>query len=254
MWRAVIGAGPVPLRGRAGPAWRGRGARGDQGQAVTACPVTGWAAGSGEFWPHPAPLAYQCGTCGAAASSAGPCLCGGVVGGPRVNVPGIVYLVHLSEPYVPYPGAPAGSCFQHYTGFAEGGPRELARRLAEHGTTHGAHVLLVARQAGLTWELARVWPGTRAYERSLKRRGSARRYCPLCGVQARPGPLVMTKSGAVARSLATDAQLAAVGCMTAAEQAEHRELCRGLVTGRVPGVVRTTGPALADDPWYAAAS
>jgi hypothetical protein len=170
------------------------------------------------------------------------------------DVPGICYLLHLAEPYIPYPGAPAGSCAQHYTGFAEGGPACLARRLAEHGTAHGSPLLLAARRAGITWELARTWPGTRARERQLKRQGSARRYCPLCGVTPRAGPLAMTTRGAIARSLATDDQLAAAGCMTAAELAEHTALRRGLVAGRVAGVVRVAGAVPADDPWYAAAS
>jgi hypothetical protein len=208
----------------------------------------------GEFWPHPPLLAYACGTCGAAASCPGPCPCGGVIGGARVNVPGLVYLVHLHEPYMPYPGAPAGSCAQHYTGFAEGGPRELSRRLAKHGTTDGARLLLVARQAGLTWELARIWPGTRAFERSLKNRGGARRHCPLCGVKPRPGPLPLNRDGSVSLSLTTDDQRAAAGLMTRSQVAEHSSFRRGLMTGRVAGVVRTTAPSPADDPWYAAAS
>lgn len=180
---------------------------------------------------------------------------GAVVTGRRgQDVPGICYLLHLAESYVPYPGAPPGSCAQHYTGFAEGGPRELARRLAQHGTVHGSPLLLAARRAGITWELARTWPGTRARERQLKRTGSARRYCPLCGVKPQPGPLAMTACGAVARSLATDEQLAAAGCMTAAEVAAHTALRRGLVTGHVAGVMRLAGAVPADDPWYAAAS
>jgi hypothetical protein len=174
-----------------------------------------------------------------------------VLAGLAAGVPGLVYLVHLHKVYVPYPGAPAGSCAQHYTGFAAGGPRELIRRLGEHGTAHGARFLQVARQAGITWELARVWPGTRQLERSLKRRGSARRYCPLCGVTPRPGPLPCNARGSVARSLLSDKQLATAGLMTAAELAAHTALRRGLVTGRVPGVVRARITP-ADDPWYTA--
>ena len=167
----------------------------------------------------------------------------------RRDVPGLVYLIHLHEPYQPYPGAPPGSCAQHYTGFAQGGPQELARRLAQHGTEHGARFLLAAARAGITWELAAAWSGTRTVERALKNRGSARRYCPLCGAAPLPLPLPVTLRGQIARSLLTDAQLATAGLMTSAQLAEHTALRRGLVTGRIRGVVRTaTTPA--DDPWY----
>jgi hypothetical protein len=172
---------------------------------------------------------------------------------PRRNVPGTVYLIHLHELYMPYPGAPAGSCAQHYTGFAEGGARALVRRLAEHGTASGARFLYVARQAGITWELARTWEGTRAYERSLKNRGSARRYCPLCGIVPRPAPLPRNRNGSISRSRVPDWQKGAAGLMTAAELAEHTTVRRGLATGRVPGVDRLVA-APADDPWYAVAS
>jgi hypothetical protein len=170
----------------------------------------------------------------------------------RRDVPGLVYLLHLHELYEPYPGAPAGSCAQHYTGFAQGGPRELARRLAQHGTEHGARFLLAARQHGITWVLAGVWSGTRATERALKGRGSARRYCVLCGAVPPSLPLPRNRRGGMARSLLTDAQLATAGLMTSAELAEHTALRRGLVTGRVPGVVRADTTS-ADDPWYTAA-
>jgi hypothetical protein len=170
-------------------------------------------------------------------------------------VPGTVYLLHLVEPYVPYPGALPCACAQHYTGFAEGGARGLARRLAEHGTAHGSPLLLAARRAGITWELARTWDGTRARERQLKRQGSARRYCPLCGVRPllASGELPTNCDGSLSRSRIADVQLAAVGLMTRAQLAEHTALRRGLASGRVPGVVRVTAVA-PDDPWYLAAA
>jgi hypothetical protein len=173
----------------------------------------------------------------------------------RRAVPGTVYLLHLVRPYVPYPGAPPCACAQHYTGFAEGGPRGLARRLADHGTAHGSPLLLAARQAGITWELARTWDGTRARERQLKRQGSARRYCPLCGVRPilAPGELPTNLDGSLSRSRIADVQLAAAGLMTRAQLAEHAALCRGAARGRVPGAVRLA--AIADDDlWYFAAA
>jgi hypothetical protein len=38
----------------------------------------------------------------------------------------------------------------------------------------------VVDEAGIGWQLARIWPGTRARERSLKRSGGAARRCPVC--------------------------------------------------------------------------
>jgi hypothetical protein len=131
--------------------------------------------------------------------------------------------------------------------FAPGGPRALARRLTRHGTARGAKLMLAVRRAGITWQLARTWPGDRARERQLKRQGGAARRCPLCGVTPRPGPLPRNTDGRVPRSLTTDAQKARAGLMTAAQRAEHTALRRGAVTGRLPRPAER-GP-LADDPW-----
>jgi hypothetical protein len=160
---------------------------------------------------------------------------------------GLVYLLCFDELYMPYPGAPLYCCAGHYTGFSRGGPRALARRLAEHGTARGARLMLAVRQAGISWQLARVWPGDRTRERQLKRQGGAARRCPLCGVTPRPGPLPRTAGGRVSRSLTTDAQKARAGLMTAAQWAEHTALRRGAVTGKLPRPFER-GP-LAEDPW-----
>lgn len=84
---------------------------------------------------------------------------------------GVAYLLHFSKPY---------KHARHYTGWAI----DLDARLALHAAGRGARLLAVVQEAGITWDLARTWPGaTRAHERSLKRRGGARRYCPMCGVR-----------------------------------------------------------------------
>jgi hypothetical protein len=150
------------------------------------------------------------------------------------RAPGIVYLLHFHVPLVPYPGAPAGSCAQHYTGYARGGPRALKRRLAQHGTSSGARLMLAIADAGITWELARTWPGDRTTERQLKVQGGAARRCPLCGVRPRPGPLPRNADGSVSRSLTTEAQRAAAGLMTAAQLAEHAGLRDGAACGTLP--------------------
>lgn len=161
--------------------------------------------------------------------------------------PGIVYLLHFDQLYVPYPGAPSYACAGHYTGFAAGGPKALARRLAEHGTPRGARLMLAVGQAGISWQLARTWPGDRARERQLKAQGSAARRCPLCGITPRSGDLPRNADGSISRSLTTDAQKTAGGLMTAAQLAAHTALRSGLVTG--PPVRRAERGPLPHDPW-----
>jgi hypothetical protein len=88
----------------------------------------------------------------------------------------VVYLIHFDRLYVPYPGAPLRDCAGHYCGWTT----HLAARLARHAAGDGARLLAVVHQAGITWQLARVWPGPRERERQLKRQGGASRRCPLC--------------------------------------------------------------------------
>jgi hypothetical protein len=40
--------------------------------------------------------------------------------------------------------------------------RNVKRRLAEHEAGRGARLLAVVRDAGIGWQLARMWPGGRA--------------------------------------------------------------------------------------------
>jgi predicted GIY-YIG superfamily endonuclease len=86
---------------------------------------------------------------------------------------GVVYLLHFARPY---------RHARHYTGWT----RDLAHRLAQHETGAGARLLQVVHDAGITWRLARLWPGDRRRERAIKRQGGASRLCPLCGVRPRP--------------------------------------------------------------------
>lgn len=79
---------------------------------------------------------------------------------------GTVYLLHLDEPF---------GHAKHYTGWAS----DLYGRLAHHGTTSGANLLLHVAKAGGTWTLARTWNGDRYLERRLKAHGATRR-CPIC--------------------------------------------------------------------------
>jgi predicted GIY-YIG superfamily endonuclease len=85
---------------------------------------------------------------------------------------GTVYLLHFEQPY---------KHARHYLGWTD----DLTARLAAHQAGHGARLLAVVKAAGITWHLARTWPGSRARERQLKRQGGASRRCPLCGVRPR---------------------------------------------------------------------
>ena len=91
--------------------------------------------------------------------SAHPCGAGGVMG--------TVYLIHFDTPY---------RHAQHYIGWAS----NLPARLAEHRAGNGARLMEVIANAGITWQLARTWPGDRNLERKLKDRHGASRFCPIC--------------------------------------------------------------------------
>jgi hypothetical protein len=42
----------------------------------------------------------------------------------------------------------------------------------------------VVAEQGIGWQVTRLWAGTRARERSLKRQGGAARRCPVCRLAA----------------------------------------------------------------------
>jgi predicted GIY-YIG superfamily endonuclease len=151
---------------------------------------------------------------------------------------GTVYLLHFDRPLGP-PGASAKNTARHYVGWAQ----NVKRRLAEHEAGRGARLLEVAREAGITWQLARMWPGSRARERQIKQQGGHRRQCPLCGVK--PRRLPVNRDGSLSRSRTTDAQKLAAGVMTGVQQAEHTALRRGAVTGKPPRLAER-GPAVID--------
>lgn len=90
----------------------------------------------------------------------------------RKDVMGTVYLLHFDAPY---------KHARHYIGWGE----DLERRLSEHAAGHGARPTSVVLAAGIGWQLARTWEGTRARERQIKNQGGAAGVCPLCGVTPR---------------------------------------------------------------------
>jgi predicted GIY-YIG superfamily endonuclease len=80
---------------------------------------------------------------------------------------GMVYLLHFSEPY---------RHARHYVGFTN----NLTARLEAHVSGQGARLVQVVIEAGMTFQLARTWEGTRRDERRIKNRKEAPRLCPVC--------------------------------------------------------------------------
>ncbi len=77
------------------------------------------------------------------------------------------YLLCLRPPY---------KQAEHYLGSAAG----LAARLRQHGTSEGARLMQVQRQAGGSFVLTRTWPGGRDVEYRLKARKNSPVLCPRC--------------------------------------------------------------------------
>lgn len=92
----------------------------------------------------------------------------------RENVPGTIYLLHFSEPYVRA---------RHYLGWTE---RDVSARLAEHLKGKGSPLVRAVVSAGITVSLVRTWEGvTRHEERRLKNLKGIKRHCPAC-IEERP--------------------------------------------------------------------
>jgi hypothetical protein len=79
---------------------------------------------------------------------------------------------------------------------------DLPARLTAHAAGRGARLMEVVGEAGIGWQLTRVWSGTRTRERSLKGSGGAARRCPICQLTrlglapARPADLFAFEVGA----------------------------------------------------------
>jgi len=91
-----------------------------------------------------------------------------------------VYLLHFDRPVAP--GFPC----RHYLGFADGGAEAVERRVERHKRGNGARLVAVARERGIGFVVARIWPdGDRNFERRLKRQKSGPKLCPICRAAAR---------------------------------------------------------------------
>lgn len=88
---------------------------------------------------------------------------------------GTVYLLHLDRRY---------KHAAHYLGYTT----DLQARLAEHEAGRGARLLQVVKAAGISWTLARTWPGDRRRERQLKNQGGRSRMCPTCKSERQASP------------------------------------------------------------------
>lgn len=81
---------------------------------------------------------------------------------------GVVYLLHFDRRY---------KHAAHYLGSTTG---PLADRLDAHRSGRGARLMEVVTNAGISFQLARVWRGGRTIERRLKNYGGAAQLCPFC--------------------------------------------------------------------------
>jgi hypothetical protein len=86
---------------------------------------------------------------------------------------GFCYLVHFDEPY-----RHAG----HYLGYTN--LESVSERMKRHRAGEGARLLAVLNEAGIGYEVVRIWPGGRARERQLKKQHSPA-LCPTCRAAAR---------------------------------------------------------------------
>lgn len=96
--------------------------------------------------------------------------------------PGTVYLIHFDTPY---------RHARHYVGWTS----DLDARLRAHRSGRGSRLMEVITTAGITWQLARTWPGGRSRERAIKNRHESPRLCPLC--TPRPKPVIIGRSSAI---------------------------------------------------------
>ena len=90
------------------------------------------------------------------------------------NRDGFVYLLHFEQPIA------KGHPCQHYLGWT----KDLAARIQAHRLGHGARLTAVAKERGIGFQVARVWRGSRVFERKLKNRKNGRCLCSVCSGKA----------------------------------------------------------------------
>jgi hypothetical protein len=97
---------------------------------------------------------------------------------------GYCYLLHLDRPLSEHHTA------QHYLGFT----KHVPSRMAAHLEGRGARFMQIARERGIGFQIARIWPGDRTFERKLKRRKQGPALCPICRRQAPADQLALDLS------------------------------------------------------------
>jgi predicted GIY-YIG superfamily endonuclease len=83
-------------------------------------------------------------------------------------VEGTVYLLHFERAYY--------GQMRHYVGFTAD---DLDQRLERHREGKGGKTTRRAFDKGISFTLARTWPGSLSLERQIKSNGPVN-YCPLC--------------------------------------------------------------------------
>ena len=79
----------------------------------------------------------------------------------------MVYLLHFDRPY---------KHAKHYMGYTE----NLEKRIERHVRGDGSGLVRAVVEAGIGFQVAKIWEGTRAFERYLKNQKNACRLCPIC--------------------------------------------------------------------------
>jgi hypothetical protein len=88
------------------------------------------------------------------------------------------YLLCWAEQPIGNPATPHGTA-SHYIGWGA----DLAHRIGiqEAGNWRAARIMQAVRGQGITFTVAQTWPNTgRDFERALKARKHASRFCPRC--------------------------------------------------------------------------
>jgi predicted GIY-YIG superfamily endonuclease len=80
-----------------------------------------------------------------------------------------VYLLHFDQKF---------KHAQHYIGYTSG---PVKKRIEEHRSGNGARLIQVITQQGIGFSVAKTWHGkSRRFERQLKNRHGANKFCPIC--------------------------------------------------------------------------
>jgi hypothetical protein len=87
---------------------------------------------------------------------------------------GTIYLLHFDQPY---------KHARHYLGYTD----DLPTRIIMHTLGQAARLTQVLKEQGISFRLARTWPGDRRFERRLHNRYNSPRLCPICKLERRKG-------------------------------------------------------------------